>query len=525
MVRPRRVIQLKDGTYYEYLRKSRKDIEREKYGEMETLARHEADLDELCEREGYPVERKFKEVVSGESIAERKEFQKLMELVEQRKVTGIVVHAVDRLGRGSIDEYGWVIATLQRTRTLVITPGKVYDATNPADYMALVIAMIISEAELTEQKRRYRDGKNRSSKGGEFIGSSPAYGYDKAETEDGQKTLKPNDKAKVVEMIYKSVAAHMLPGTVANLLNKNGVKSAEGKAWHPTVIKRMIRKPVYKGYIKWGETRLEVVDKDGFASKKKQVLQDPEDVICERGLHDAIVSEELWQAANDALGESPRVPAEYELINPLAGLLRCGVVIGPDGEKCGKSVLMRNVTAKSRNRTPRYRHKQYSECDGWRECDADAVIAMVVDSLMQLAGELELRVTFGEEEARKQEEELEMLHSELTSAEYQLDRIIDLYAAKPPAITMEAFRRRSAVLENQMLALRQRIAEVEDMELPDYMELSLNVREVAEALKNPRYSAEKKNAMLKQVVESIEIVNHSQVRGKDDVEIHIFLRK
>lgn len=516
MVRPRRSVNIKDGDFYEYLRKSRKDLLREKWGEGETLTRHEADLDELAARDGYPVKGKFKEVVSGDSIAERKEFQKLMKLVEERKVTGVIVHAVDRLGRGSIDEYGWVIATLQRTRTLVVTPGKVYDPTDPTDYMALVIAMIISEAELAEQKRRYREGRNRSSKGGEHIASAPPYGYDKVM--DGRShTLKPNDKADTVRMVYREVASGTQVGTMASKLNHEGIRTARGKLWQPSVLRRLIENPVYKGMIQWGATRMEVVDKEGFEKKWRQLPQEEEDIIRVEGLHDGLVSEELWQAANDAIVLSTRNRHDRQLRNPLAGILRCA--------KCGCAVVYQPIGWNSRSKTNRYKHRCYQDCDGWLPCDADDLMEMVVDSLLSLADDIELRVESGEEEARRREEELAALTAELSAAERQAERLIDLYTAEPPAITMEAFRRRNAVLEEQMASLRRSIDEICSKDPVDYRVLSMSVREVAEVLKDPDKDAEHKNSTLKRVVKRIDMVNHAKVRLHDDVELHIFLRE
>ena len=51
-----------------YLRKSR---EEEQETREETLARHERILTDYCERHGITVIKKCKEVVSGESIANR----------------------------------------------------------------------------------------------------------------------------------------------------------------------------------------------------------------------------------------------------------------------------------------------------------------------------------------------------------------------------------------------------------------------------------------------------------------------
>ena len=56
--------------------------------------------------------------MSGEHIADRLEFQKLMRKVEAGEYAGILVHEVSRLGRGEAMEYGYVLFTLRRTGTL-----------------------------------------------------------------------------------------------------------------------------------------------------------------------------------------------------------------------------------------------------------------------------------------------------------------------------------------------------------------------------------------------------------------------
>ena len=64
--------------YAIYLRKSREDRELEKYGEGETLARHEKTLVELAKKMGLPIGEIYREVVSGETIEERDEMKRLL---------------------------------------------------------------------------------------------------------------------------------------------------------------------------------------------------------------------------------------------------------------------------------------------------------------------------------------------------------------------------------------------------------------------------------------------------------------
>ena len=47
-------------------------MEAERYGEGETLARHEKILKNLAEKRGYTIGKIYREVISGETISERK---------------------------------------------------------------------------------------------------------------------------------------------------------------------------------------------------------------------------------------------------------------------------------------------------------------------------------------------------------------------------------------------------------------------------------------------------------------------
>ena len=57
--------------YALYLRKSRADLEAEAHGEGDTLARHEHILMELAKSRALPIGAIYREIVSGERIANR----------------------------------------------------------------------------------------------------------------------------------------------------------------------------------------------------------------------------------------------------------------------------------------------------------------------------------------------------------------------------------------------------------------------------------------------------------------------
>lgn len=84
-----------------YLRKSREDAELENINEGETLARHKKTLMGVAERQGLNVTKIYEEIVSGDSIDERPEVQKLINELLQNRYQNIVVMEIQRLARGN----------------------------------------------------------------------------------------------------------------------------------------------------------------------------------------------------------------------------------------------------------------------------------------------------------------------------------------------------------------------------------------------------------------------------------------
>lgn len=114
-----------------YLRKSRADDPL--LSVEEVLSKHEALLDEWAEKNlsaPIPAENRFKEVVSGESIADRPEFQKVLKLLESPKIKAVLVVEISRLGRPDTEEIGRITKIFRYTGCLVITPMMTFDITN-----------------------------------------------------------------------------------------------------------------------------------------------------------------------------------------------------------------------------------------------------------------------------------------------------------------------------------------------------------------------------------------------------------
>ena len=111
-----------------YSRKSRTDDPLMTVEEI--LEKHEKILNEWSERnlgELVPACNSFQEIVSGETIQARPEFQKILRLIENAKYKAVLTVEVQRLSRGDLEDAGRLIKLLRYTNTFVITPDMVFD--------------------------------------------------------------------------------------------------------------------------------------------------------------------------------------------------------------------------------------------------------------------------------------------------------------------------------------------------------------------------------------------------------------
>ena len=171
-------------------------------------------------------------------------------------------------------------------------------------------------------------GRIAAAKRGCFIACAAPYGY-KCATIGKDHTLEPvTEQADVVRLIFTMYVDGHTPQEIARHLTEAGVPTAEGIAggrlieWHKETIRAMLRNRHYNGQIVWNEKKLTSVMEHGVV-KKRRVKSAPEDVIVAPGKHVAIVSPELWEAAQTRIALSAPMNHNHGMKNSFSGLLRC----------------------------------------------------------------------------------------------------------------------------------------------------------------------------------------------------------
>ena len=328
---------MQDGTYAIYLRKSREDIEAEKYGEGETLARHEKILTTLAQKRNLHISKIYREVVSGETISERKEMQKLLRDVENEKWTGVLVVEVERLARGDTADQGRVSKAFKYSHTKIITPVKTYDPNNEFDEEYFEFGLFMSRREYKTINRRLQRGRELSVSEGKFVGNIAPFGYDRVKLKDAKGyTLSINqDEAPIVKEIFRLYAFENTSiNSVAKQLNKLNLKPRIANEWSISSVKDILSNPTYIGKVVWNRRKQKKKTKNGHL-----IISRPrnKDYLIYNGLHEPIIDNKTWELVQEKRKQNtPKVKHTNTIQNPLVGLVFC--------EKCGKTMQRRPYT-------------------------------------------------------------------------------------------------------------------------------------------------------------------------------------
>ena len=298
-----------------YLRKSRQDEEAEKRGEHETLSRHRSTLFKLAKEQNLNIVEVKEELISGESISYRPKMLELLEEVKQGLYDAVLVMDIDRLGRGNMQDQGLILDTFKQSKTKIITPRKVYDLSNEFDEEYSEFEAFMARKELKLITRRMQRGRIKSVEEGKCISSNAPFGY-KFEFEGKNRFLVVDDeKANIVKIIFDMYLEGLGAYKIANYLNSLGYKTSTGRDWYEKGIRDIIKNKAYCGYIVWNKVE----------RKRNSSRRSPEKQIESLGLHEPIISEDIWNKAQEMRTKRTISPVHdnKKLTNPVAGLVKC----------------------------------------------------------------------------------------------------------------------------------------------------------------------------------------------------------
>lgn len=489
-----------------YLRKSRSDDPMLTVEEV--LERHETRLNEWIERNlnaPIPPENWFREVVSGETIANRPEMQKVLRMIESQKYKAVLCVECSRLSRGDLEDCGRLMKLLRYTNTLVITPSKVYDLSDEYDREAFERELKRGNDYLEYTKKVLYSGRFLSAKAGFYLGSNPPYGYNRIWIMDGKRerpSLGINEEeAEIVRMIFDMYVNQRIGvQAIATKIDRLGVIARNGKRFSRSTVRDVLRNEHYMGKVVWKRRPIsKVVENQEIITRRDF----NEDKLIFDGKHPAIISEEMFYKAQEITNNAPKVNIDFTLKNPLSTIMYC---------ECGNIMTMHG----SQSRKARYRCKYHNHCKN-ASVEMQPVLEAVCKALEQEIENYEVKLHQSkEDEQKRQIEALRLLEKKVQECDNKEIALWEKY-------TEEGMPKRifDQLLEKNSLEKEKAIKEMKTLKenlniKSDCVDAIATLSEALEALRNGEASVDKQNALLKACISKITYSRESPVRvGKD----------
>lgn len=498
----------------EYGRKSRFDDPLLSVDDV--LEKHSKILEEYAIKHlGGPIpeENKYMEVGSGESLKDRPEITRLLKDIEDPEVQAILVVDVQRLSRGDLEDAGRLIRLLRYTNTYVITPMKIYDLRDEYDRDAFERELKRGNEYLEYFKKIQARGRLASVKEGNYIGSVAPYGFERTTIEEDKKvchTLKEKkEEADVVRMVFDWYCNEDIGVTaICRRLEDLGIKTKTGgKLWRTYNIFAMLENVHYIGCVRWNWRKTIKIIEDQEIRKLRPKAKVDEYLIFE-GKHDGIISEELFNKAQEIRGKRHRTKQNLTLKNPFSGIMycKCGTKMGyntyrKNGVEYAPPKLVCNNQFHCKTGSAVFQEVFDDVCAAMKDCIKDFEIRIKEDKddSFKLHRDLVKRL-------EKKMVELEKKELEQWDAQYDPDESKRL----PPHI----FQKLNEKVLREKAEVSKSLDKAKDSvpQPVDYKDELLKFKDALKALKDPEVPAKVKNQYLKRIIDKIEYERGETVR-------------
>ena len=312
----------------------------------------------FCNYNEYEIAGEYEDAgKSGKSIEGRVSFNQMVEDIKSGKdgVSYVLVFKLSRFGRNAAD----VLATLQVMQDFGVNLICVEDGIDSSkDAGKLMISVLSAVAEIERENIRVQtmEGRMQKAREGKWNGGFAPYGYSLI---DGKLEVN-EEEAVAIRMIFDQyVNTDLGANGIAKYLENHGIhkiarQNGKNPLFDAALIRRIIQNPVYSGKISYGRRRTEKVR--GTRNEYRQVKKD--DYLLVDGLHEALVSEEVWEQAQVKVAVQAK---KYEKVNRdkrekihlLSGILKCPV--------CGAG-MYGNKSIKKRKDGSNYKDFYYYGC-------------------------------------------------------------------------------------------------------------------------------------------------------------------
>lgn len=250
------------------------------------------------------------EGISAKTIDARPDLRKLIHDVNEGRIDAVVTWKISRLSRTLRDAIT-LAEFFKKHKANFISASEGFDLDTPMGRLLFTILATLAEHERLQLSENVTLGMNRRAQEGEWNGGK-VLGY----TSNIYGRLEVvDDEAQIVRLIYDKYLEGFGLKKIAVYLNSRGYLTKKSNQFDIGGISRILKNPLYKGWVRFGYHR------NWFEDRRKGKSDSP---ITTKGQHQAIIDEESWDKVQQILkarnnGLSRRYSGRY----PLTGLIKC----------------------------------------------------------------------------------------------------------------------------------------------------------------------------------------------------------
>ena len=266
---------------------------------------------------------------SGKSIEGRLQFRQMMEDVKSGKdnISYVLVFKLSRFGRNAAD----VLSTLQVMQDFGVNLICVEDGIDSSkDAGKLMISVLSAVAEIERENIRVQtmEGRIQKAREGKWNGGFAPYGY---QLVNGKLEINEEEAVAVRTIYDQYVNTGIGSNGISKYLENHGIRKIQrqnGKnpLFDAHLVRLILKNPVYCGKIAYGRRKTEKV----HGTRNEYHLVEQDNFLLVDGLHEAIIPEDVWNAAQVKLAAQAK---KYEHVNKgknerthlLSGIVKCPI--------------------------------------------------------------------------------------------------------------------------------------------------------------------------------------------------------
>jgi DNA invertase Pin-like site-specific DNA recombinase len=473
---------------------------------------------------------------------QRPSFQRMIADIEDGKIDTVITKDLSRLGRNYLESGAYIEVFFPQHHVRYIAVNDGVDSEQNGGLDITPFKNILNEFYSRDISKKVKSGKHIRALEGKFMGTTAPFGYQK-DPQDKNHLIVDEVTAPTVRLIYSLALEGYGTNRIGKVLYERKipkpsyykqeffqnykVEGDEWFDWKSEMVVRLLRNPIYKGGM-----YVHTTSKPTFKCRGRGYIRWADREVLE-DVHEAIVTKEVWQTANDIIDRHTKVkPCTSGYENIFRGLLKC-----PD---CGQALLVhtdgrnpdRNLLDRTYYQCSTYRKRGVNFCTAHRINAGDIEDAIKADIDRHATKAMKDKEKFINNVLRGMNES-SMARSEKTKAEIdklkkrnaELDQMyIRLYEDYSSGkLSEKKFTMMSAHYEQEQETNEEKLAELEKQHKAK-SEAVTNAEQFTESLAQCVGMKKLTASVLNTLIEKIEVHNPVMVNGVKEQKLTIYYK-